>query len=149
MSVDSPQDLVIVGMGVNDKDAFSITDDYASFDIKVEGQKDISIESDGFVTIVPLQEFLEFRKSDKLDYDSFNVSIGAVLLQNFSGEIRISVDNEGKIESNFDLNDYICHQFDEHVDVILDLPKGTIATEINEENLVSLLRDGKIDNILN
>lgn len=149
MSVPTPKDLVIVGMGINGKDTFSITDDYSGFDISIEGKKKFSLESDGFVSIIDVQEFLDFKKSDdgdELDFDS----VGAVLLQNFSGDIRIGIiDENGKASSKFDLNDYICHQFDDHVDVIVDLPKGTNATVITEKNLVSLLRDGKINNILN
>lgn len=157
-SIDTPQDLIIVGMTVGDSEEFSITDDYSGFDINIGDKKKFGIESDGFVSIVTVQEFLDFKKNDEDAYEAIiDGACGAVLLQNFSGEIRVGVkDKNGnpamrplKTTYDFDLNDYILHQFDEYVNVIVDLPAGTNAVEITDKNLVSLLRDGKINTILN
>ncbi len=161
-TIDTPQDIVIIGTtalfhGVLESRpfSFSITDDYTGFDINIGGKKSFSVESDGFVTILGIQEFLEMKKKMEED-DDFEIgeSAGLVILKNFSGEIRLGVmDDNGKSDYEFDTNSYIQHQIDSfdgsYLNVILDLPVGSNAIEVNsEDDLTSILRDGKISTIL-
>ena len=153
-NVEKPQTMIIVGSHVEGKQNYSITDDYTGFDLSIAGKKVSSGESDGFFNILTVPEFLSFMKKDEngfggeLDFGSCDV----FLLEGFSGEIRMGVmDEDGKSDYKFDpSDDCIANSQDDYLDVIIDLPTGTNWTKVEDpKNLISLVRDGKINTILN
>lgn len=152
-SVAEPQDIIIMGYSSDGDASFSITDDYSGFGLNVGKNEVASLECDGYGNIVSVPEFLSSVEAGKNDGEGFNFdATDAVLLQNFSGEIRVGViDRNGKSDYDFDLSDYILHgsQFrDLNVSVFVDLPEGSDVVKLNENNLTSLLRDGKINTVL-
>ena len=52
---------------------------------------------------------------------------------------------------DFDIDDYIQHQFEEYAEVIINVPKGTNVVELNNDLSLPLpvLRDVKITDIIN
>jgi len=148
--IDTPQDIVILGNS-DISESFSITDDYSMFNVRV-GTKDIHVESNGFVGVTTLEKFLDYyKKGETQDGEEIDLySTGAVLLKNFSGEIRVGAVDEKGNQYDFDINDYIQPQIKANrVDIVVYLPIGTEAVEITDDNIKSLVRDGKISSVLN
>jgi hypothetical protein len=153
-NIETPQTIVIVGSHVEGKQNYSITDDYTGFDLSIAGKKVSSGECDGFFNILTVPEFLSFMKKDEngfggeLDFGSSDV----FLLDGFSGEIRMGVmDEDGNSDYKFDpSDDCIANLHDDYLEVIIDLPVGTNWTKVEDpKNIISLLRDEKINTVLN
>lgn len=147
-----PEDIVIYG-GYGDGDYdFSITDDYTSFDLYV-GDKKVEnyVESDGFVNVMKLSDFMKLYKKHENEFSVLD-ACDAILLPSFTGKIGVGALNNktGKTDYQFNFED-IAHQFDDDDDisVFVKIPEGSEYALINEKNIVALLRDGKLNKILN
>lgn len=164
LKIEDPKDIVILGSYTEGDTLanFSITDDFSSFDImigksefkfKMGGYQFNSVESDGFVNVLTVPEFIKLKNKIEKDQDieDFFQAIGAVFLPNFKGEIKVGAKKEdGTYTNNFEFNEYIQHQFDnDYVNVVVSLPEGTEAMIIEPKDFMSMLRDGKINTILN
>jgi hypothetical protein len=145
---DLAEDLVIYGWTFDGEREVMITDDYTTFTVK--GKNSIDLDSDGFVNITTADKFLKMLNSSDLEVEDMFDATGAVYVPNFKGQIKLGVLNDGKWvpTSDYDLNDYIQHQLEDYGDVTLILPDGTEFTKLNESNIVSLVRDGKLNSIL-
>lgn len=148
----TPQTLVILGGDFNGRD-IEVTDDFSGIDIYIGGVKNTSMETEGHVKIVSLDDYKSWL-SQFQDIDDA-CSVDAYLLPNFSGDIEVGVKLEdGSYSTDFDLSDYIHHQsaFDGlDIDVFINLPKGTNVVNIDGHNLksvISNLRDSTIDKII-
>jgi hypothetical protein len=151
MTFDKPTTIVLLGDGTNDCDNsdFQVTDDESGFDIYVGGKPSkYSSSCTGFGSVVTLEEYKNWKYN--LEYDG-DIS-DAYIITGFTGTIGISAKLEDdSYSTDFDLDDYICHQFDGYVDVIINLPEGTELHKIEDHDLskvTSLLRDDKINTIL-
>lgn len=146
---DNPTNLVIVGTGDAGSD-IEITDDYTSYDVYIGGKiQKFSTESDGFVKIMEVDEYKQWLATVDVE-DAFD-AIDCLFLPNFQGTIGVvAKTEEGDFSTDFSLSDYICHQFDDYVEVGLVLPEGTKVIQMKDGQIpVDVVRDMKIDTILN
>jgi hypothetical protein len=76
--------------------------------------------------------------------------IDSFLLPHFKGTIGVTAMVDGEFTSEFDLSDFIHHQFDDNVEVFLTLPEGTEVIKMDDYHKVpvSAMRDTKIDKII-
>ena len=143
---DKPETIVVIGDG----DEFQITDDESGFDLYVGGEYKHGICCFGFGSVMTLNEYKEWQKDNDLE-DSIDM-IDAYLIPGFVGTIGISAKlDDGSFSNEFDLDDYICHQFDGYADVVINFPEGTELYEIKNHDLstvTAVLRDDKITAVL-
>ena len=142
-----PETVVILGDG-ND---FQITDDESGFDLYVGG-KDTKkyISCSGFGSVLTLNEYKTWLSDE--DHEGYTDIVDAYIIPGFVGTIGISARlDDGSFSDEFDLDDYICHQFDSYADVVINFPEGTEVYEIKNHDLSSVtavLRDDKITAVL-
>jgi hypothetical protein len=155
-SYSTPSDLVVVGCHLgdtvigNDSD-FSITDDFSSFRVKI-GSKMLkgSFETDGFANIITLTDFIKV-KDELIANDTLEWSECFIIPQ-FKGDIKVGGIDKNDKYLDIDINDYILHQSEKIVDVVMVLPEGNEIVKITEDNIDSVItqytRDSKITTIL-
>ena len=146
---DKPTNLVIVGTGDAGSD-IEITDDYSSYDVYIGGKpQKFSTECDGFVKIMEVDEYKQWLTTIDVE-DAFD-AIDCLFLPNFKGKIgAVAKTEEGDFSTDFHLDDYICHQFDDYVEVGLVFPEGTTIFQMKDGKIpLDVVRDMKIDTILN
>jgi len=146
---DKPTDLVIVGTG-NDSSDIQITDDYSAYEAFI-GDKLHSgyYDCDGFVSIMEVDEYKQWLSNQELDqYDPFG-GISCIYIPNFQGTIgAVAKTEDGEFTTDFDLDDYICHQVESN-NVYLTFPEGTTLIEMEDGQIpLDVVRDMKIDTIL-
>jgi hypothetical protein len=143
---DKPETIVVIGDG----DEFQITDDESGFDLYVGGEYKHGICCFGFGSVMTLNEYKEWHKDNDLE-DSIDM-VDAYLIPGFVGTIGISAKlDDGSFSDEFDIDDYICHQFDGYADVVINFPEGTELYEIKNHDLstvTAVLRDDKITAVL-
>jgi hypothetical protein len=143
---DKPETIVVIGDG----DEFQITDDESGFDLYVGGEYKHGICCFGFGSVMTLNEYKEWQKDNDLE-DSIDM-IDAYLIPGFVGTIGISAKlDDGSFSNEFDLDDYISHQFEGYADVVINFPEGTELYEIKNHDLstvTAVLRDDKINAVL-
>ena len=155
VTFDVETDLVVVGSSYAGND-FSLTDDYSAFEVIV-GNKEHKgyYESDGFVSIMTLEQFKEFQDRIIEDCGELeNNGCDSFFLPKFKGTIGVTAKLDEKVFTDeFDINDYITHQFDndkvDRVDVFMTLPEGTVIVEMTDHTIpLGKIRDVKIESIL-
>jgi len=143
---DKPETLVVIGDG----DEFQITDDESGFDLYVGGEYKHGICCFGFGSVMTLNEYKYWQQNNDLE-DSTDM-VDAYLIPGFVGTIGISAKlDDGSFSNEFDLDDYISHQFDGYADVVINFPEGTELYEIKNHDLSTVtaaLRDDKITAVL-
>ena len=149
---DKETTLVIVGDYNDDSSDFSITDDETEFGVYIgDKEHSTSYESDGFVSILTLDEFKNWRKKIENNGNHMDDILGSsFLIPDFKGTIGVTAKtSNNEFTTDFYIEDYICHQVDNCYDVYLTLPEGTTIIEMeNHEIPLSVLRDLKIDKII-
>ena len=147
---DKPTNLIIVGTGGGDAGSdLQITDDYSGYDVYIgDKPQKFSTECDGFVTIMEVDEYKKWLTT--VDVDAFD-AIDCLFVPNFKGTIgAVAKTEEGEFSTEFHLDDYICHQFDDYVEVGLVFPEGTTIFQMKDGQIpLDVVRDMKIDTILN
>jgi hypothetical protein len=134
-----------------------ITDDETNFSIFIgEKRTHEHLGSMGFADVFTLEEYKKYYTENKENLQDTGL-IGGVVVPNFVGKIEVTAFREWSYSQNnkfqffnqFDMNDYIKHQFDE-VEVGFILPEGTVVVDLNEDCSLptSVLRDIKIDTII-
>lgn len=143
---DKPETIVVIGDG----DEFQITDDESGFDLYVGGEYKHGICCFGFGSVMTLNEYKYWQENN--DYEDSVDMVDAYLIPGFVGTIGISAKlDDGSFSNEFDLYDYICHQFDGDTDVVINFPEGTELYEIKNHDLSTVtaaLRDDKITAVL-
>ena len=143
---DKPETIVVIGDG----DEFQITDDESGFDLYVGGEYKHGICCFGFGSVMTLNEYKEWQKDNDLE-DSIDM-VDAYLIPGFVGTIGISAKlDDDSFSNEFDIDDYISHQFDGYADVVINFPEGTELYEIKNHDLstvTAVLRDDKITAVL-
>ncbi len=151
ISFDEPTDIVIYGHNEEPCEAeFSITDDESSFELYKNGEPNTTLGSFGFGSVITLEEYKKVYSANKETFNEMDGVISGVIVRNFKGTIGIAaVDSDGELSTDFDLDDYIQHQFDDHMDVVINIPGNPTIVELNEDLSlpVAILRDIKIDDI--
>lgn len=139
---EKPETIVVIGDG----DEFQITDDESGFDLYVGGKYKDGVSCFGFGSIMTLDEYKYWQKNN--DFDDSSDMIDAYLIPSFVGTIGISAKlDDGSFSDEFDIDDYICHQFEGYADVVINFPEGTELYEIRNHDLSTVtdaLRDDKI-----
>ena len=152
---DKETNLVIVGTG-DDSSDLQITDDYSGYDVYIGGKHHKfptepldSMSCDGFVTIMEVDEYKKWLENFDNDGGSFD-AIDCLFVPNFKGTIGVVAKSErGEFSTDFELSDYICHQFEYYVEVGLVFPEGTKIIQMKDGQIpLDVIRDLKIDNIL-
>lgn len=150
-----PTDLVIIGSDNDGYRDIELTDDYFSFQLRVNGDVVENLESEGFLTILTIPEYKQWYSTQlslgELDGDDDKDSI---FIQNYVGSIGIGLqdDEEGYI-TDFDETSYIYHQdrFEEYPDFFINL-NGDVRYQVLEghdlNKVVSYVRDNRITDIL-
>lgn len=148
---DKPTNLVIVGTGGGDTGSdLQITDDYSGYDVYIgDKPQKFSTKCDGFVTIMEVDEYKQWLTTVDVE-DAFD-AIDCLFVPNFKGTIgAVAKTEEGDFSTDFDLSDYICHQFEDYVEVGLVFPEGTTIFQMKDGKIpLDVVRDMKIDTILN
>jgi hypothetical protein len=143
---DNPETIVVIGDG----DEFQITDDESGFELFVGGEYKHGICCFGFGSVMTLNEYKYWQQNNDLE-DSTDM-VDAYLIPGFVGTIGISAKlDDGSFSNEFDLDDYICHQFDGYADVVINFPEGTELYQIKNHDLstvTAVLRDDKITAVL-
>lgn len=153
----TPVDLVIVGADTTDGGGsrdIAVTDDEQSVSIQSGNSKPIYFETEGHISILTVPQYegwLKYCRSNGMEPAEFGI-VDAVLLNNFVGEIRVTIkDDDGNYMNGFHLNDYILHQVEDAYDVTIELPSGVDIHRIKDHDLKSVIpyiRDKKIDSII-
>ena len=153
-TVDEPTTLVILGDEYDNRNDFSLTDDFSSYEILI-GNKvvDESFDNNGFVTILTIEEFENYclcRKKEDPDFD-FIYAIDVVLLPNFVGTIGLTAKVDGEFTNDFNTGDYIHHQYDfsKDVNVYITLPENTAAIKLEKKDLMHLFGDNQLNEAYN
>lgn len=144
---DKPETIVILGDG----DDFQITDDESGFDLYVGG-KDTKkyISCSGFGSVITLNEYKTWLADE--DHEGYTDIVDAYIIPGFVGTIGIAARlDDDSYSDEFDLDDYISHQFEGYADVVINFPEGTELYEIINHDLSTVtaaLRDDKITSVL-
>ena len=154
MTFDKPETIVLLGDGTNDCDSydFQVTDDESGFDIYVGGKDSKKYSScTGFGSILTLNQYKKWLS--ETEDEGYRDITDAYIIPGFIGTIGISAKlDDGSYTNDFDLDDYIQHQFDDsYAEVIINLPEGTEFHKIKDHDLSSVtavLRDDKISAVL-
>lgn len=148
VSFDKPTDIVIYGNSDDIGEEFQITDDESSFYLYVDGKKKMSLSSFGFGSVVTLDEYKKLYSKNGTEMADWGIVEG-VIIPNFQGTIGIGAFDGKSILGDFDLNDYIQHQFDD-CEVIINIPGSHKIFKLNDDLSLplDLMRDIKIETII-
>lgn len=144
VSFTEPTDIVLIGDGDGSGFAsFSVDDDESGYDIYVGGKEVDSASCFGFGQIITLSEYKQWliNQKNNPDYDEYHLEImSAHIILGFTGEIGISakLTEYNLFSDDFDIDDYIHHQFESAVDVVINFPDGTDIHEIKNHDLNSV-----------
>lgn len=147
-----PTDIVIFGHYEDMGTEFQITDDETCFELYADGDRKMTLTSGGFGSVVTLDEYKKFysmRGEEIAEWGGDGVVEG-VVVTNFQGTIGIGAKLEdGTISTDFDYSDFIHHQLDDCVDVIVNVPGNSNIFKLNDDLSLPLeiIRDIKIDTI--
>ena len=150
MTFVEPTDLIIWSAPdeANQSADISITDDYASLEVKVGGKHFNDIETVGFVSVSTYKVYEKFIK--KYTAEQLGGTT-AILLPNFKGEIRIGVKlDKGGYAKDFNPTDDLYYT-QGGGQPFIDLPVDTEIIDIDEDHdlskLTSFVRDKKITDL--
>ncbi len=107
-----PTDVYIIGTDFQgEKQAFGITDDYSEIEIS-NGVDKVRLYTDGWVFIYTLEELTEHQDKVWWESDIFDCDLGAIVLKDFVGELKLVVLNETgeDLLTSFDPTEYLLHQ---------------------------------------
>ena len=149
---ETPTDIVIFGHNDDDCNAiadFLVTDDETAFDLYINGVEKSTLSSSGFGCIMTLDDYKKLYSKRGGEMAEFAIVDGYVI-SGFVGKIEIGAKLEdGSFTTDFDITDYIQHQFD-YCDVILNITGNPQIFKLNEDLSLptAILRDIKIDKII-
>lgn len=144
-SFDKPQTIIICDF-YHDNDfepSAMVTDDESSFKIRSKGGPTKKVDCFGFVHILTQEEFIEYYESlDNYDDDGYGFDL-TVVLNNFVGDICVtSLDENGEENDNFELDDYMEHQFEEYHTMLIEVPEGYIIEPMEYIKALDLIKSG-------
>jgi len=159
-SYTEPTTLIVIGtLDHNENSDFSITDDYNNFNVRIGGvetkaKRKYGYESDGFVSIMTLDEFKQFKQKNPL-LEEDGGGCDSFIIPNFVGDIEVGVKlSDDTYSTDFNFSDYILHQNcfndDDVEDIFMNFPEGTEIIDMeNHQFPTQVIRDLKLDKILN
>ncbi len=153
VTFDTPTDIVIIGN--HDEDAkeivdFMVTDDETGFDLYVDGKEKMTMMSSGFGSVMTLNEYKKLYSQKGDEMNEWGIVEG-VIIPGFVGKIEIGAKlDDGSISKDFDITDYIQHQFEDYCEVIVNITGNPQIFKLNEDLSppTSIIRDIKIDTII-
>lgn len=117
-SFTEPTDLIIIGTAIDGFPSFSLTDDYQSLWLRHKNTEGYGtcIETDGYVTLMTLDEFKRHDFDDE-DIKENDTDDYFVWVKNFTGNVNVSITEEGTYNDitpeDLDLDDYVMYQVPE------------------------------------
>lgn len=129
----------------------SITDDETCFAIYLNEKKQKDYTCQGFVNVLTLEQYKSLKKSMPDLFEDNDGMLGGVVVPDFVGKVGLAaVLGNGKFSTDFDISDYIQHQFDDCCDVAIILPEGTKFYDLDDDLGLPLnvIRDHKINSII-
>lgn len=130
-------DIMIIGSVCYDDSDVRLYDDYTFCTVMVGGNKEFSFHTDGFLTILTLEEFEKWLPNNKW-FTQPPYDIECAYLPFFKGKISMKVElSSNEYSSDFKLNNFIADQIgiDNIDDFIIDLPRGTTAYLVEDPTL--------------
>lgn len=148
-----PTDIVIFGHYEDYGTEFQITDDETCFELYTDGKRKMTLTSGGFGSVVTLDEYKKFysMRGEEIAEWGGDGLVEGVVVTNFQGTIGIGAKLEdGTISTDFDNSDYIHHQVDDCLDVIVNVPGNSTITKLNDDLSlpINVIRDIKIETII-
>ena len=150
MTFDEPTDVIFWSAPdeANQSVDISITDDFATLEVRVGGKHFNDIETVGFVSVSTFKEYEKFIK--KYTAEQLGGTT-AILIPNFKGEIRIGVKlDKGGYATDFDPTDDL-YYIQGGGQPFIDFPVDTEIIDIDEDHDLSKLkkfvRDQKLTNL--
>jgi hypothetical protein len=153
VTFDTPTDIVIFAHIDDDCDTitdFMVTDDETGFDLYVDGKKKMTLSSSGFGSVMTLNEYKKLYSKKGEEMAEFAI-VDGVVVPGFVGKIEIGAKLEdGSLTTDFDISDYIQHQFDDYCEVIVNITGNPNVFKLNEDLSlpINIIRDIKIDKII-
>jgi hypothetical protein len=153
VTFDTPTDIVIFAHIDDDCDTitdFMVTDDETGFDLYVDGKKKMTLSSSGFGSVMTLNEYKKLYSKKGEEMAEFAI-VDGVVVPGFVGKIEIGAKLEdGSLTTDFDISDYIQHQFDDYCEVIVNITENPNVFKLNEDLSlpINIIRDIKIDKII-
>lgn len=152
----TPTDILIIGTDISGFNTGMITDDYTCLEIKM-GKKTHYIETDGFFSILTMEEFITSMKDLENEniYEN-NTSLEVLLVKNYIGDINAKVLDENLKEHKFDLSEIMFsiedYNADSDYDFFLNLEKSEYTYFYEEkpftEYIDYIIREKKINDLL-
>lgn len=140
MTFDEPTDVIFWSApdDANQSADISITDDYATLDIRVGGKEmNIYFETAGFASVTTYKKYEKYIK--KYGTESLG-GTSALLIPNFKGEIRVGVQlDKGGFAEDFDPTDDL-YYIQGGGQPFIDFPVGTEIIDIDEDHDLSKLK---------
>jgi len=154
MSFDEPTDLVIwtePSIGYYGDADVTITDDYATLELRAGGKFKLDMETAGFATVDEFKRYKKFLDEEGEEGLEMLQGTEAVLIPDFKGTVSVGIKLDRGYATDFDPSgEDLMHQCDEYGQVFLDFPEGTEMVFIEDHDLSKLkgfLRDKKIKSL--
>lgn len=154
MSFDEPTDLVIwtePSIGYYGDADVTITDDYATLELRAGGKFKLDMETAGFATVDEFKRYKKFLDEEGEEGLEMLQGTEAVLIPDFKGTVSVGIKLDRGYATDFDPSgEDLMHQGDEYGQVFLDFPEGTEMVFIEGHDLSTLkgfLRDKKIKSL--
>jgi len=141
-SFKEPQTIVICGLDYDYgfEPSALITDDESGFGIRSKGGIILDVFSYGFVYILTKDEFYEYCKNNQRYSDNDNIENMFIVLNNFVGDVGVTaVNHQGDENDDFELDDYMQHQFDDNLNLLVEVPSGYDVTPRNFKSALALI----------
>lgn len=126
-----PNYIVLLGTAVNLRgvDVINLSASEISLGLRVGGKKELLLETTGRLSILEHHEFKDWLEGP--NYVDLS-TISAILLENFVGNIEVGVQlADSSYTDNFEFDNFIKNQFDDQVDIFINLPEGTTFTQLH------------------
>ena len=126
-----PTDIVLLGTSVNSRgaDIIKLSDGDISIGLRVGGEEKLQLQTTGDLTVLEHYEFKDWLEGP--DYVDLS-TISAILIENHRGNLDVGVQLEdGDYSDYFHFHDPIDKQFDQSVNIFINLPEGTTFTQLH------------------
>lgn len=142
MTFDEPTDLVIwtePSIGDYGDADVTLTDDYATLELRIKGNYVLDMETAGFVSITTFEKYKKFLDEEGEEGRFGLEATDAVLIPDFKGTISVGIElDKGGYATDFDTNEELMHTSEGSGAPFLDFPEGTEMAFIEDHNLNNL-----------
>lgn len=154
MTFEDPTDLVIwtePSIGDYGDADVTLTDDYATLELRIKGNYVLDMETAGFASITTFEKYKKFLDEEGEEGRFGLEATDAVLIPDFKGTISVGIElDKGGYATDFDTNEELMHTSEGSGAPFLDFPEGTEMAFIEDHNLNNLkgfVRDKKLQEL--